>query len=118
MLMKTHLQLQRYTITLTWISMRRHISFDPIAVEQSPVNRYEEIRSRHLRENGVHLPMLTPGDWSCPVSYNEELSLLLTVVSELDTKKLQKQLVRALVPEFTDRVHVKLYRSGAVEVDC
>lgn len=98
--------------------MRRHISFDPIAAEQSPVNRYEEIRSRHLREYGVHLPMLSTGDWSCPVLYDEELSLLVTVVSELGTKKLQKQLVRSLVPEFTDRVHVKRSRSGAIEVDC
>ncbi len=107
-----------YDVLLAWTTVRPHLSFDPIAVERSPVNRYEEIRRRHLVEHGVLLPVPSHSEWACPVSYEDELSLQVTLFSELGEEALQKQLERALVPEFTDRVQVQPSRSDALGVVC
>ena len=107
-----------YNLTLIWTSMRPHISFDPIAVECSPVKRYEEIRRRHLLEHGILLPVPKATEWSCGVLYENELSLSVTIYSELKAKAIEKQLERALVPEFTDRVEVRLSTSRALGVVC
>lgn len=107
-----------YDLTLIWTSMRLHISFDPLAIESSPVKRYEEVRRRHLLEHGILLPVPKATEWSCPVLYENELSLSVTIYSELNAKAIQKQLERALVPEFADRVEVKPSRSRALGVVC
>jgi hypothetical protein len=96
-----------YETTLVWTSNRPFTDFYSATPGSTPSYRYEEIRREYLQERGIALPVPNPGGWTCPVHIDDDLSIVVIFFSRLGLVAFRKQLEKALVPAFVDRLEVK-----------